>query len=601
MRLRGGAGLETGPDGPPPLAPESPMPSALLAPTLLLAPLAAAPGSADGFTERVSVSNSLAQGDDASGTGPGRAVAVSANGRVVAFLSVASNLVPGDTNGVRDAFVRDLDLDLTERISISTGGHQVDQAVTGLAVSGSGRWVAFSTAASNLVPEDQNGLEDIYLRDRVLGTTILVSRTPGGQAGNGTSQQPSISDDGRYVTFSSSSSNLVPGDTNGTWDVFLFDRVSLAVARVSVDDTGLQGNDLSHSGFISGNGRYIAYVTRATNLAGSGSTPFDDILVHDRQTGVTSRIGPGGLFGIWWNDHVRRPSLSNDGRYVAFESDADNVVPGDTNAASDVFVWDRQSLAVIPISFAPTSAVGNGPSLAPLISSDGGRVIFQSWASDLVPSDTNATPDVFVTQVQGGTVARVSVSTSGAQSNGHSAHPALSGNGARVAFTSSADTLVPGDTNLSYDVFARLMGTVPPLQFCPSGDNSLGCPVAIYAQGNPSATAGSGFTVGALTLVSNQTGILIYSLAGTQEVPFGQQFLCLRAPIRRTTAQGTGGAPGPATCTGMFGFDFNAWIAAGNDPALTLGTTVWSQIWSRDPGAPSGSHLTAGLTFVIGP
>lgn len=555
------------------------------------------------LTERVSVSTSFAQGNGASGTGPARAVAVSADGRVVAFLSVATNLVGGDTNGVRDAFVRDLDLDLTERVSVSSGGAQVNADVTGLDVSGTGRFVAFSTLASNLITADGNGLEDIYLRDRTNGTTVLVSRTPAGAAGNGTSQGPAISDDGRYVAFWSSASNLVAGDTNGVGDVFVFDRISSAVARVSIDSSGAQADGPSFPPAISSSGRYVAFTTRASNIGASGATPFDDIVVHDRLLGSSELVGPDPFLGIPWNDHPHRPTISGDGRYVAFDTSATNVVSFDTNGVSDVFVWDRLFPAVIPVTSIPGLLSGNGDSGHAMLSADGQSLVFQSSASNLVGGDTNGFQDVFVRGVLSGTLQRVSVSSAGAQASGLSGHGAISGDGARVAFSSSAPNLVSGDTNFAQDAFARLLGAPPPQVYCSSDDNSLGCAPSFGASGAASASTGSGFSIFASELLSNQAAILIYSKTGAQELPFGNQYLCIRPPIRRTPPQGTGGTPGLLNCTGSFLFDFNAWIAGGFDASLTVGTTVWAQVWSRDPGfpPPNGTHLTEGLTFVIGP
>lgn len=571
-------------------------------PSLSCLLLAAAPAAAQtGFTERVSVNFSLVQGNGPSGSGQGQAVAVSGDGRVVAFLSSATNLVSGDTNGFHDAFVRDLDLELTQRVSVGSGAIQVNADVTSVQISHDGRFVAFTTEASNLSQLDTNGLSDVYLRDRQSLTTTLVSRVPGGVGGNSSSWGSDISADGRYVSFTSLASNLVPGDTNGEGDVFVFDRVANSISRVSVNSSGGQGAAISYGGALSADGRYVVFLTRGNHIGFSFMTPFDDIVVHDRMTGSSTLAGPNALLGMHWDAHPEDPTISDDGRYVAFHSAASNVVASDTNGQSDVFVWDRQAAAPIPLTTIPGVLVGDGASLDARISADGLRVVFESLASNLVPGDTNGSGDIFVAGVLDGTRTRVNLSNSDAQSSGIVGHSDLSANGARVAFVSSAADLVPGDTNFMYDVFARLSGSLPPIVYCESDDNSLGCAPSISGSGVASASSGSGFEIRAEELVNHQAGLLLYSKSGPQQQPFGGQYLCVKPPLVRAGVQGTGGGGATPNCSGTFSFDFNAWVATGNDPALGIGSTVWGQVWSRDPLSASGTHLTQGITFVLGP
>jgi|GEM_PF-1585857 len=222
-----------------------------------------------------------------------------------------------------------------------------------------------------------------------------VSVASGGTQGNGDSGCPSISADGRYVAFQSYASNLVPGDTNGTWDVFVHDRLTGQTTRVSVASDGTQGNGDSECPSISADGRYVAFASLASNLVPGDTNGTWDVFVHDRLTGQTTRVsvasgGAQGNSGSWC------PSISADGRYVAFQSYASNLVPGDTNGVLDVFVHDRLTGQTTRVSVASDGTQGDSYSFGSSISADGRYVAFSSLASNLVPGDTNDKPDIFV-------------------------------------------------------------------------------------------------------------------------------------------------------------------------------------------------------------
>jgi Tol biopolymer transport system component len=171
--------------------------------------------------------------------------------------------------------------------------------------------------------------------------TARVSVDSSGNQGNCWSSYPSISSDGRYVAFSSLASNLVAGDTNGAYDIFVHDRQTGVTTRVSVDSSGNEGNDISGAPSISSDGRYVAFESYASNLVADTDSGLD-IFVHDRQTGMTSRVSVNSS-GNKGNGASIYPSMSSDGRYVAFESDASNLVACDTNGWPDIFVHDRQA------------------------------------------------------------------------------------------------------------------------------------------------------------------------------------------------------------------------------------------------------------------
>jgi len=222
-----------------------------------------------------------------------------------------------------------------------------------------------------------------------------VSVASDGTQGNDNSWDPSISADGRYVAFFSHASNLVPGDTNGKADVFVHDRVTGQTTRVSVASDGTEGNGYSWFPSISADGRYVAFESIASNLVPGDTNGVSDVFVHDRLTGQTTRVSVAsdGTQGHSASDH---PSISADGRYVAFESFASNLVPGDTNGKRDVFVHDRLTGQTARVSVASDGTQGNGDSIYPSISADGRYVAFVSGASNLVPGDANGNIDVFI-------------------------------------------------------------------------------------------------------------------------------------------------------------------------------------------------------------
>jgi hypothetical protein len=204
-------------------------------------------------------------------------------------------------------------------------------------ISADGRYVAFHSDASNLVSGDTNNYEDVFVHDRQTGETTRVSVDSTGVQGNYGGEYPSISADGRYVVFRSYATNLVPGDTNGRCDIFDHDRQTGQTTRVSVDSAGVQGNYGSYYSSISADGRYVAFISDASNLVPGDTNDWSDVFVHDRQTGETTRVSVSSA-GVEGNYDCYSPSISADGRFVAFITSASNLVPGDTSGSQDVFV-----------------------------------------------------------------------------------------------------------------------------------------------------------------------------------------------------------------------------------------------------------------------
>ena len=410
-----------------------------------------------GLTARASVANGGAQGN-----GHSVLPAISGDGRLVAFYSEASNLVAGDTNRARDVFVWDRTTGTTTRVSVTGSGAEGNSDSFAPAISADGRSVAFHSHASNLVAGDQNCLDDVFVHERQSQTTSRVTAAAGGGEPNGGSYFPALSADGRFVAFLSDASNLVSGDTNGVRDVFVHDRATGTTDRVSVSSAGEEVNLASTGLALSGDGRFVAFASFATNVVGDDSNELSDIFVRDRLSGTTTRVNlyPGGVEA---DGNSFRPSISADGHVIAFDSEAFNLDWSDTNDVFDVYVTTRASGLLTRVSVDDNGGVAGGPSFRPVLSADGRFVAFYSEASNLAAGDTNGAADVFLHDRASGATSRVSVETAGAEANGDSYRPALTSDGRVVAFESDATNLVVGDTNRFTDVFVRdRAGTAPP-------------------------------------------------------------------------------------------------------------------------------------------
>lgn len=401
-----------------------------------------------GGTTRVSLDSA---GTQATGGSSGQP-SISEDGRFVAFTSFATNLVAADTNGFFDTFVHDRQTRSTLRVSLDSAGNQANDGCIQPSISDDGRFVAFASRASNLVTGDTNGATDVFVHDRQSGATTRVSVSSTGVQGNDFSDSPSISRDGRFVAFTSNSSNLVADDTSGDFDVFVHDRLTATTTRVSVDSSGGQANRFSLNPSISGDGRFVAFLSFASNLVAGDSNGSADVFVHDRIDGTTTRTNLDSS-GVEANGQSFQPTLSGDGRFVAFRSGASNLVASDTNGVDDIFVHDRQTGATTRVSLSSSGAEGDQSSSDPKLSGDGRFVTFTSGASNLVAGDSNGVADIFLRDRLNGTTLRVNLSATGLQANAESYEPAISADGLLVAFTSVASNLVAGDSNGLEDIF----------------------------------------------------------------------------------------------------------------------------------------------------
>ncbi len=435
--------------------------SVVLATMVLVGALATTSGADEGRTALASADSSGKLANGASGN-----PSISADGRFVAFDSLASNLVPRDNDDRHDIFVRDLQSRTTERVSIDIPGRpgdewhclpgcsydpsissdgsfvayefhtestlddyrsiavhdrqtgtterwRMDDWTVDPSISSDGRFVAIRAGNTGRAPWPYS---NVAVRDRQTGTnewvSVDASGNPADMDWDSSSGYPSISRDGRFVAFTSSSYRLVPNDTNGQTDVFVRDRQTGTTERVSVDSSETQANGSSSGATsISSDGRYVAFVSSASNLVADDTNATDDIFVRDRETGTTELVSMDGS-GTQANGASSAPSISSDGRFVAFRSVASDLVEDDTNGHLDVFVRDLQTDTTQRVNVGSSGTQANQDSGSPSISSDGRFIAFESLASNLVVNDRNGLQDVFMRDWQAGTTRLVSVGDS---------------------------------------------------------------------------------------------------------------------------------------------------------------------------------------------
>ncbi|MCC6407773.1 MAG: PD40 domain-containing protein [Planctomycetes bacterium] len=523
---------------------------------------------------------------------------LSADGRYVAFTSAASNLVPNDTNGYfNDVFVRDRQNGAVDHISVSTSGGSASLGVFAeVEMSADARFVVFVSGSANLVAGDANSSSDVFLRDRLSGTTELVSLSSTGAQGNDLSVDATMSDDGSRIAFTSYASNLVAGDTNGIADVFLRDRTAGTTQRISVSTFGAQSLVASQYAVLSGDGRFVAFAGWDDLVVGDSNSAYD-VLVRDLLTGTLeiASVSSGGALG----DLPSLPGdLSFDGRYVTFQSSATNLAAGDNNAAVDVFLRDRVLGTTEIVSLAASGALGHQGAQQSVISADGRWIAFESFASNLVAGDTNGSMDIFLRDRLTATTQRASVGPLGEQSNEHSSLGDVSADGRCVAFWTFGE-VVPGDINVANDVHVRDLGYVgaSPANYCTTKVNSAGCAPRIAAMGQALVSGYDSFFLGGHNVLAQKNGLFFWGHTPTA-LPFGGGTLCVQPPLVRTPIQSSGGNLG---CTGSFWFHFSqAYMAS---ESVVAGDTLYGQFWYRDSGflPPNNIGLTDAVQWTLAP
>ncbi|MAS95466.1 MAG: hypothetical protein CMO55_19880 [Verrucomicrobiales bacterium] len=370
-----------------------------------------------------------------------------------------------------------------------------------------GNFIVFVSSEQLDPVKDMDANQDIYLYDVQAKTVELVSLTNSGNKLTGFANQPSISNDGRYVCFRTNASDLGPTDSNGKLDVYVRDRELETTSLVSVSTGNVQADENCSDGVISGNGKFVAFRSVSALLVGMDMNSAEDVFVRDLDGGTTERvsISTGSVEAEF---DCENPAISFDGRYVAFDSSSTNLVGGDSNMKFDVFLRDRDMNTTVLVSVDSDENQGNNDSADPSISDDGNFVAFTSSSSDLSEEqDDNVVSDIFVRDVAGGTTERVSVSSSGVQADGGSAQPDISANGRYVAFESASTTLVSGfaDGTIT-DVYLHdtLSGRTRAISRTPAGGQSAD----MGAESTAAAASDIGFTAfesSATDLVANDT------------------------------------------------------------------------------------------------
>ena len=409
-------------------------------------------------TERISVAN-----DGSEGQGSAAFPHTNQDGRYVTFSSSASNLVTGDTNNISDVFLRDTLLGTTQRINIAYDGSQANYTLEGSfslpwsSISADGRYIAFDSSSTNLVKDDTNNVRDIFLRDTLLNTTTRISVASDGSEGNGYSFYPIISGNGRYVLFSSRATNLVTGDTNDALDIFVHDIQTGVTERVSVASDGSQANADSYfydaERAISYDGRYAVFTSDATNLVTSDTNAQTDVFWHDRATGKTEVVSVAAD-GTQANNFTFYPSVSDDGCRIAFESYASNLVNNDTNNSDDAFMHDRCLNTTERISVDGLDQQTEG-AFEPEISPDGRYVAFGPISTYWFGTA------IAVRDTLNHETVRISNAPDGKPASDGSGHASFSGDGKFIVFNSSASNLVAMDTNAATDSFKARNNRAP--------------------------------------------------------------------------------------------------------------------------------------------
>ncbi|MEM9734824.1 MAG: calcium-binding protein [Pseudomonadota bacterium] len=378
---------------------------------------------------------------------------ISADGKHIVFTSPADNLVSGDVNASADVFLHNLETGTTTLISRHSDGTQGDGDSFGASVSAGGRFVTYHSLASNQGDGDTNLTFDIFLFDTTTNTTTLISTAADGTAANQASFNLVISADGRFIVYESLASNLVSGDVVGTADLFLYDTLTGTTTLVSKSTDGIFGNDASKGASISADGRYITYESDASNLVAGDTNNVPDVFLFDRVTGTTTLVSKAadGTVGTGASDNAQ---ISANGKFIAYESSSTNLVSNDTNnAVNDIFVYDMENDTTFLVSTNTSGTQGNFNSFKPSISADGNFIAFESEATNLVSRDTNVVRDIFVHDLTSGTTSIVSDPSGTTTADDLSQLSSISGTGEHVAYASDATNLIALDGNAETDVF----------------------------------------------------------------------------------------------------------------------------------------------------
>ncbi|MEE9320234.1 MAG: hypothetical protein V3U76_07315 [Granulosicoccus sp.] len=389
------------------------------------------------------------------GNGAASNPSISSEGRYVVFESASANLVAGDTNRSIDIFVADLLDNSITRVSVNSNGVEGDANSTHPRISGDGKHIVFSSAASNLIENDLNDTLDIFLHQITTGKTILISSSSEGEQASVGSNYPAVSSNGEYVVFESQADNLVPDDENTAYDVFLKNVNTGTIRRLSL---GGEGNEIASvdtvnqdSGrpVISANGLSVLFHSFSPYLVSDDNNTVADIFLFDMRSGVISRIseadGQGG------NGESLQPSISPNGRYVSFQSAASNLAVGLTNGELQIYRHDLLENETKLVSVNGRGFTGDSASVAASVS-DLGAVAFMSLAGNLTLDDSAGQFRVYLSAADNRSIRRLDIPLFDGV-DGSSFSPSISADGNAVAFSSESGKLIAGGVSASSDIF----------------------------------------------------------------------------------------------------------------------------------------------------
>ncbi len=523
---------------------------------------------------RLSVDAAGAQADRGSTT-----PCFSADGRHLAYASSATNLVPGDGNACDDIFVVELATGVVERASLADGGAEANGASNGPSLSADARRVCFSSFATNLAAGDANGQNDIYVRDRAAGTTTLVSRGLAGGAAQGSSFTARISPDGRRVAFLSWAADLAPGDYNGARDLFIHDLATGGTTRVQapgVEPDGPSGGNFGAR--WSEDGRWLAFASEATNLVPGDLNARMDVFVLDLVAGSIALASRQANL-LQHGADTDLADLSLDGRTLLVLSAAKSWVGGDHNDALDLYAVDRATLAASCVSLGWEGTTTTGGAWVGALSRDGRFATFVSDSEKLVQGDNNGQRDAFLVDRLAGAIERVNASPVTGPSTGGVNFPAMHPDGDLVACVTGAADLAPGDTNDAWDVY--LLGCKAGTPACHGSSVPCPCGNAGGAGAGCASSAGTGARLvaqGRAALSADTLALTIHDAPPQATV----QLLCGASVAGQGTPFGDGvrcfGAPFHASpprkaVDGVARFGFGV---AGDLPLAQLGQVQYS-------------------------
>jgi Tol biopolymer transport system component len=542
------------------------------------------------------------------GSGDSRDSDISADGRVVAFGTLSSNLAVPDLNGAHDVVVRDLNSNAFEHVNVNSTGVQGNGGSTGARISGDGNFVAFTSVSSNLDPRDTDGNLDVFLRDRSAKTTRLVSIRRGPGSSPAGPHVNSVSHDGRFVVFHSWDSNFPVEDSSGpVIDVFLVDMLTEEFELISQTETGERLDFHSRDGILTPDARFVVFESQATNFGLPNPQARSQLWQRDRYTGTIRPVTvdpQGGLSrqGLLDNQF----SISDDGRYVAFTGNGYELVPGaPLGWFNALLVRDMLTNVTEIAGFTMGGDRPNNSCLKAQLSSDGRYVGFWSWAKNMFPGQPyyDSGPQIYRYDRLTKTTKLISLTWDGNHPNSFLDQLSMSADGRSFSFNSIAFNIVPGDFGLTEDVFLVSCERDEVLSYCAAIHNSDGCKAHLSSRGSSSLSQAEPLELHLSGLPSQTSVLLLLGASGPAFDLIGPgQFLCVDAP-RSVTPFFSSGGSSSLSCSGSVALELNAYMAAHPEFAAPAGSIVYLQAWYVDHGARGGGGalFSDALAFEVQP